>query len=158
MNATETTTAAPTVSILPARRRLPRFTPTTPELELVPRYQLDSEGKVEALKMEAGEAIAVRIYNYRGELNSYTSNFLLGSVAEYATRYGKDPEAAVAKAKADGHKLYYTVTEASVISLHHIPGPDRSTIELGTVIEMDGQTFQVLLAPNDNLTLVPFEI
>ncbi len=155
MNATDTTT---TVSILPARRHLPRFTPTIPDLEIIPRYQFDGEGKIEALKMEAGEAIAVRIYNYKGELNSYASNFLLGSVAEYATRYGKDPEAAVAKAEADGHKLYYTVTEASVISLHHIPGPERSTIELGTIIEMDGHSFQVLLAPNDNLTLVPFEI
>ena len=68
MNTTATATAAPTVSILPATRRLPRFTPTTPELELIPRYQFDSEGKVAALKMEAGDAIAVRIYHNRGEL------------------------------------------------------------------------------------------
>lgn len=121
--------------------------PTTVDIHQVP-----------AKSIPVGTRISVRLINYRGVLPSYGSHFLIGSVAEYAKRYREDPVAAVAEATARGHKLYYAIAEAVVLSAHKQPYVERVELELGTIIETDGKKFQILQAPNENLALVPLTV
>jgi hypothetical protein len=137
-------------------RRVPRSTPTTVDIDQIPALQRKDElADILPFPMAAGDLIAVRTIDYRGQLTSYARNFILGSVVEYAERYREDAEAAVAKARAAGHSLYYVITEATVISSRIIEKGPRIELELGSILQMDGQCFQLLQAPNDNLTLVP---
>lgn len=137
MNTTANATTAPI-------RRAPRSIPTTIDISQIP-----------ALPMKATDKISVKLVNHRGELSKYGHHFTLGSVAEYAARYGEDVEAAVARSAERGENLYYAIAEGVMITAHKQAPVQRTELALGTVIELDGQKFQILQSPNDNLQLVP---
>lgn len=146
-----------TANATATRRRAPLFIPKTIDLDQLPAVQRKADlADITPFPMEAGDRISVKIINYRGELTSYGHNYTLGSVAEYAARYGNDVEARVALSKERGENLYYAIAEAVVISAHPQAPVKRLELEMGSVIEMDGQRFQILQSPNDNLQLVPF--
>lgn len=92
--------------------------------------------------------------SYRGGL-TLPHHFTLGSVAEYAARYNEDQEAAVERARKNGHDLYYAISEGVMISAHPQEVVERVEVALGDIIEMDGQKFTVIQTPNQNLGLVP---
>lgn len=138
MNTTANTTAAP------IRRRAPHSIPTAIDITMIP-----------AIPMKATDKISVKLINYRGELSTYGHHFTLGSVAEYAARYKEDVEAAVARSAERGENLYYAIAEGILITAHRQAPVERTELALGTIIEMDGQKFQILQSPNDNLQLVP---
>jgi hypothetical protein len=107
------------------------------------------------VKLVAGGRIAVPMKSGRaGTLLAH--DFTIGSVAAYAAEYGEDVEAAVARAEANGHELYFAVAEGVTITAHREEPVARVTVQLGAIIEIDGNGFQVRKAPNDNLELLPF--
>lgn len=140
MNATANTTA-------PAFRR-PLSIPSKPMLELVPAGSTITE-------LFHGDRLAVKIIGFRGGFDNFARDFTAGSVAGYALEYKEDPDAAVDRAKERGHNLHYIFAEGATIALHPLEQPVRKTIELGSLVKFDGELFQVLQSPNDNLHLVP---
>jgi len=140
MNATANTTAT-------AFRR-PLGIPSKPMLDLVPADSTTTE-------IFHNDHLAVKIIGFRGGFENFARHFTAGSVAGYAASYNEDVEAKVAQAQERGHELHYIIAEASMIALHPLEQPVRKTIELGSLVKFDGELFQVLQAPNDNLHLVP---
>jgi len=143
MNATANTTA--TVASSFSR---PLGTPSKPMLDLVPAGSVVTE-------LFHGDRLSVKIIGYRGGFENFARDFTAGSVAGYALEYNEDPEAAVTRSKNLGHELHYIFAEGAMIALHPLEQPVRKTIELGSLAKFDGELFQVLQAPNDNLVLVP---
>lgn len=145
-----------TANATATRRRAPLFIPKTIDIEQIPAIQRKADlADITPFPLEAGDRISVKIINYQGQPRSYGHNYTLGSVAEYAARYGKDVEAQIAISKERGESLYFAIAEAVVISAHWQAPVKRLELELGTIIEMDGQRLQILQSPNDNLQLVP---
>jgi len=140
MNATANTTA----TAFPR----PLFTPTTADLKLVPAGSLVTE-------LFYGDRLAVKIIGRHNEIESSPTSFTAGSVAGYAASYNEDPEAKVAWARSLGHNIHYLNAEVTMIALHPEKQPERKVIELGSLVTFDGHLYQVLQAPNRNLTLVP---
>lgn len=130
--------------VMTASRKAHQVIPTTIDLQQIP-----------AQRFEAGDKISVKLYSSSGAVEEYGSDFTFGSVASYAAQYNEDVEEAVANAKAKGHKLYYAINEGITITLHKQAPVKRTEVQLGSIIEFDGQKFQLLQSPNYNLELVP---
>jgi len=122
--------------------------PSKPMLDLVPAGSTVTE-------LFHNDHLEVKIVGFRGGIENFARHFTAGSVAGYAASYKEDTEAAVARAKENGHELHYIIAEASMIALHPLEQPVRKAIELGSLVKFDGELFQVLQAPNDNIHLVP---
>lgn len=136
-----TTKNAPAMT---ASRKAHQVIPTTIDLQQIP-----------AQRFEAGDRISVKLYSSSGAVEKHGSHFILSSVASYAAEHNEDVEAAVARAKEKGHKLYYAINEGITITLHKQAPVKRTGVQLGSIIEFDGQKFQLLQSPNYNLELVP---
>lgn len=117
--------------------------------------QNSSEDSPKVTHLEAGDRVEIRLRSYLGGMDQHPSPFTTGSVAEYATRYNEDAEAAVERAKRLGHELYYMVNEGIAVTAHRQAHVERISLSLGDLVEMDGQTFTVTQAPNYNVKLVP---
>lgn len=100
----------------------------------------------------AGEEFAIGYDTPRhGRLYSF---YTLGSVADYAAKYGDDVEAAVADAKARGHKLYWANPQATSITAHRQAHKTVRGINFGDTIIFNGIAFRVEPASNNNVKLV----
>lgn len=148
-----------TATAAPVRRRSTNGFPNAVIIEDIPAEQLaPAQGVLEAVvpvHLDAADKLSVKLYNYRGNLDSYGHDFTVGSVAEYTARNGGDVEAAIERAIDLGHNLYFAFNEGSMISAHPQERVARRELALGTIIEMDGHRFQILQAANNNLQLVP---
>lgn len=140
----DTTKTAPTVT--PARKAH-RAIPTTIDFQQIPAQQL-----------QVGDRISVNLFSSAGNVEEHGSYFTLGSVASYAAKYNENIEAAVANAKDRGHDLYYAISEGVTITLHKQAPVERTTVQLGSIIELDNRKFQILQSPNYNLELIPFTV
>lgn len=139
--------------------RYPRSIPKAVDLSQIPDSQWKADPKdIVPVGLPAGTKLSVSLMKPQGDMSSYGHNFTLGSVAEYSRRYHDNVEEKVERAKSLGHPLYYATAEGVMITAHKQAPEARRTIEIGTIIEMDEQKFQVLQSPNNNLELVPFEV
>lgn len=139
--------------------RYPRSIPRAIDLSQIPDSQWKADPKdIVPIGLPAGTKLSVPLMRPQGDMSSHGHSFTLGSVAEYARRYHEDVDEKVERAKSLGHSLYYAMAEGVMITAHKQAPVPRRNIEIGTIIEMDDQKFQVLQSPNDNLELVPFKV
>ena len=89
-------------------------------------------------------------------MSGFDRYFTVSSVAAYAAKCNEDVEAAVALSKERGEALYFAFSEGILITAHKQEPVQRFNIDLGSIIEMDGQKFQILQSPNENIEFVPF--
>lgn len=103
-----------------------------------------------AISLKDGDRIEVHL---RGHYPDY---FTLGSVKGFAEENGMDVAAEIARAVKNGHDLYYAWNEGITVTAHKQTPVDRTALHLGSLIEMDGQKFEIIRTPNYNIQLVPF--
>ena len=102
-----------------------------------------------------GEVFAIAYdTRHHGRLwNFYT----LGCVEDYARSYGEDPAAAVANAKAKGHKLYWANANGVSLTAWKRAKETRVGFEYGDTLRFKGKTFRLDKAPNNNVNLTEIE-
>ena len=79
--------------------------------------------------------------------------YRLGSIYGFYVVNGDDVEAGVARAKANGHSLFWANAEAVVISNPPPPQKVAWGFEFGDTIPAFGKSFVINKAPNDNVSL-----
>lgn len=80
--------------------------------------------------------------------------YKLGSVANYAARYGDDVDAAVEQAKAAGHDLYWANPQGAMITSHPQDHRIERGVSIGDEITFRSIRFRIEAAPNNNVKLV----
>jgi hypothetical protein len=106
-------------------------------------------------KFKDGDQIAVP-YESR-HYGTMFDFFTLGTVIGYAVRNGDDPIECLKRATENGHKLYWA--NKNSVCLHNGP---RVQIEVpgfnvGDTIHLQGKTFRLDRAPNQNIELVEID-
>lgn len=99
-----------------------------------------------------GEKIAIP-YEARSHGTLYNF-FRLGTVAGYAIQNGDDPIEAIENANANGHELYWANGCATVIHSGQKTKEEVPGFEIGDSIILQGKTFVIAKAPNNNIKLV----
>lgn len=109
----------------------------------------------EGRKFRHGEVIAIPfVSRSHGTLYHF---YTLGTVAGYAVERGDDPEECLATARERGHKLHWA--NANAVTIHNGPKVKKEVpgFNIGDPIILQGRTFRIEKAPNDNINLVPVE-
>lgn len=141
-------TAVATLQLAPAALT------TRPELT-IPRKPDYSQ--LPATPLEVGDRLKLRLRNYRGELSEHYHHFTVGSVRASAKRYHEDEQEALHRAKAAGHPLVFATAEPTVISAHPETPVERKELLLGQLVLIEGIRYQLLQAPNNNVSLLALE-
>lgn len=128
------------------RRALPRL------IDDYPAYAIVADKDRE---YQDGETIAVPFQSrHHGKLYSF---YKLGSVATYARKHGEDVDAAIAREKAIGGKLYYAFGLGASLTAWQRPKEVVPGFEIGDIIRFEGKRFRIDRAPNNNVELVEVE-
>lgn len=103
-------------------------------------------------RFKHGEVIAVpyQSRNY-GQLWAF---YTLGTVAGFAIAMGEDPFPAVERATKSGHKLYWANQNYVSLTAWGQPKEEHPGFEIGDEIILQGHTFRIERAPNNNIELV----
>ena len=119
-------------------------------LHSYPGYDLKEPHKV---FYRDGDVIAVP-YATRSHGTLYHF-YTLGSVVGYALQYGEDPEASLARARANGHQLHWASLNGTCISdTRPAVKPCYPLHAWGDVIDFHGRHFQLNPDYNHNAKLV----
>jgi hypothetical protein len=82
------------------------------------------------------------------------TSYKLGDVLSYALSYGECPFAAQQKASIAGHEIYFAFSLGACIT----SSPKKQEVifsqDFGDVIKYAGKKFQLVKAPNNNVSLV----
>ena len=144
----ELATAVSTLQLAPATLT------TRPDLT-IPRKPDYSQ--LPATPLNTGDRLKLRLRNYRGELSEHYHHFTVGSVRASAKRYHEDEQEALDRAKAAGHPLVFATAEPSVISSHPETPVERKELLRGQLVLIEGTRYQLLQAPNNNVSLLALE-
>lgn len=152
-------TATPTMSeglatAVATLQLAPTALTTRPDLT-IPRRPDYSQ--LPATPLSAGDRLKLRLRNYRGELSEHYHHFTVGSVRASAKRYHEDEQEALDRAKAAGHPLVFATAEPTVISAHPETPVERKELLLGQLVLIEGTRYQLLQAPNNNVSLLALE-
>jgi hypothetical protein len=80
--------------------------------------------------------------------------YKLGSVANYAARYGDDVDAAVKQAEERGDQMYWANPQGAMITSHKQDHRIERGVSIGEEITFRGMRFRIDPAPNNNVKLV----
>jgi hypothetical protein len=101
---------------------------------------------------EDGDVFAIgRDTERHGRLYDF---YKLGSVANYAARYGDDVEAAVKQAKERGEEMYWANPQGAMITSHKQDHRIERGVSIGDEITFRGMRFRIEAAANNNVKLV----
>lgn len=119
---------------------------TTPVFDYVKREEDNGY-----INVTDGEVLATKV-----EGKGFYEHHVIGSVVSYALRSNECPLEAVARAKENGHELYYTFKVGACLSAHQQPRETMIVVEDGTVIRFEGKIFTVkVLYKGRDIKLIP---
>lgn len=107
---------------------------------------VDADGFVE---LSDGDTLALK-----SERSNYTKLFSISNVWSYAIKSGRDPEAAAARARENGHALVWINAKAAVISAQHRAKFNTVAVECGMRVKYIGRKYTIEADWNNNLKLV----
>jgi len=85
---------------------------------------------------------------------AHTRKYKINSVVSSTLSDGRDPVAAVERAKNNGHELHFIFGLGSVLTSHKVEKKRFIEVKHGDVVEFEGLIFTIEPANNDNLSLV----
>jgi hypothetical protein len=103
------------------------------------------------LELSAGDIIGIGYDTKYGTLATF---YTLGSVASYAEERVQDVDESVARAKLNGHDLYWANQNSVALTNHSEPQTCHFSVSVGDIINFEGKRFRIDAQPYENIKLI----
>lgn len=104
------------------------------------------------LELKAGDELALKTDNAR---TCWLRHYSISSVVSYSMESGRDPIQAVERSKAKGDPLHWINGIGAMLTAHEREREAYIEVSVGQIIKFEGLKFEIIAAPNSNLSLEP---